>query len=153
MLLLIEPSGVQTVSNSKERKPNIRQEPLGGLANGEGQELDDRGPEGDARLADHEQLVDEGDEDHEAQADDPHPNGAHGHRWIIVRVDDGSDLGVRAVAREEGDLDLCLENGTGVLIWLLKVVCVADEIFEMFQGGWRKVRVGSVGVNQLLGEL
>lgn len=100
MLLLIESTRVEAVSDTKEREANIRQEPLGGLANREGQELDDSGTERYARLTDHEELVDEGDEDDEAHPYDPSPDGTDGHRWIIVRIDDGSNLGVGAVARE-----------------------------------------------------
>lgn len=132
MLLFIEPSRVEAVRDTEQREANIRQEFLGGLADGEGQELDDSGAEGYARLTDHEQLIDECHEDDEAHPNDPSPDGTNGHRWIIVRIDDGSNLGVGAVAREQSDFDLGLANGASVLIWLLEMVRIADELFEMF---------------------
>lgn len=134
MLLLIEPAGVEAVPDTKEREANIRQEPLGGLADREGQQLDDGRAEGYARLADHEQLVDEGDKDDEAHSDDPCPDSTHGHGRVIMRIDDGSDLGVWTVAREQGDLDLGLVDGTGVVFWLLKVLSIVYELFQMLQG-------------------
>lgn len=137
----------------KQREADIRQEPLGGLADREGQKLHHRRTKTYAGLPDHEELVDKGDQDHEAHPDDPGPDGADRHRGVVVRVDHGADLGVRAVAREEGDLDLGLADGAGVLVWIVKVLAVFDEFFQALQGSGWEVGVGPVGVNQLLGEL
>lgn len=60
MLLLVESAWVKAVSDTKEREPDIWQEPLRGLANRKGQQLDDGRTQGYARLADHEELIDEG---------------------------------------------------------------------------------------------
>lgn len=100
MLLLVEPAGVEAMSDPKEREPDIWQEPLRGLANRKGQQLNDGRAQGYARLADHEQLVDEGNQNDKAHSDDPCPNSAYRHRRVIVRIDDGPNLGIGAVARE-----------------------------------------------------
>lgn len=134
MLLLVESTRIEAVTDTEEREANIRQEPLCGLADWEGQQLDDCRAEGDAGLAHHEQLIDEGDQDYKSHPNDPDPDGAHGQGGVIVRIDDGSDLGIGAVRREQGDLDLGLAYGTGMLAWLLKVLAVADELLEMLQG-------------------
>lgn len=131
MLLLIEPARVEAMPDTKEREAHIRQEPLGGLADRESQQLDDGRTEGYAGLADHKELVDEGDQDDEAHTDNPGPDGADWHRGVVVRVDHGPDLGVRAVAREQRDLDFGLADGARVLIWLVKVLAIVDEFFEV----------------------
>lgn len=129
MLFLVEPARIKAVPHTKEREPNIWQEPLRSLADREGQQLDDGRAKGYARLADHEQLVHKGDQDDEGHPNDPSPDGAHGHGWVVVRVDDGPDLGVGAVAREQGDFDLDLADGTGVLVGIVKVLAVVDKFF------------------------
>lgn len=134
MLLLAESTRVEAVTDTKEREANIRQEPLCGLADREGQKLDDGRAEGDAGLAHHKQLIDESDQDDEAHPNDPDPDGAHGQGRVVVRIDDGSDLGIGAVGREQRDLDLGLADGAGVLGWLFKVLAVVDELLEMLQG-------------------
>lgn len=100
MLFLVEPARVEAVSDPKEREADIRQEPLRGLANRKGQQLDDGRTQRYARLADHEQLVDEGNKNNKAHSDDPCPDRAHRHRRVIMRINDGPNLGIGAVARE-----------------------------------------------------
>lgn len=100
MLLLVEPARVKAVSHPEEREADIWQEPFRGLANRKRQQLDDGRTQGYARLADHEELVDEGNQDNEAHSDDPCPDGAYRHRTVIMRIDDGPNLGIGAVARE-----------------------------------------------------
>lgn len=100
MLLLVEPARVEAVSDSEKREADVWQEPLCGLANGKGQQLDDGRAQRYARLADHEQLVDKGDQNNEAHPDYPCPDCAHGHGRVIMRVDDGPNLSIGAVARE-----------------------------------------------------
>lgn len=153
MLLLVEPARVEAVSDPKECEPNIWQEPLRGLANRKGQQLDDGRAQGYARLADHEQLVDEGNQDNEAHSDDPCPNGAHGHGRVIMRIDDGPNLSIGAVARKQGDLDLGLTDGTGVLAWLIEMRAVVNKVLEMLKCRRWEVGVGSMGIYQLFGEL
>lgn len=54
VLLLIEPTRVEAVPDTKEREAHIRQEFLGGLANRKRQKLDDSCAKRYARLTDHE---------------------------------------------------------------------------------------------------
>lgn len=100
MLLLVEPARVEAVSDPKEGDADIWQEPLRGLANWKGQQLDDGRTQCYAGLADHEQLVDERNQNNEAHPDNPCPNGAYRHRRVIMGIDDGPNLGIGAVACE-----------------------------------------------------
>ena len=64
-----------------------------------------------------------------------------------MRVDDGADLGVRAVGGEQRDLDLGLGDFAGVGVWVGEDVVVGEECFEALEGAG-----GEVWVEVVLGD-
>lgn len=133
--------------NSKQSEPNIRQEPFRRLADWIRQQLHDLGPQRDRRLAHAEELVDEGDEHHEREPDDPGADRRDGQAGVIVRVDDGADLGVGTVGGEQRDLDLSLGDLAGVGVWVGQDIVIGEEGFEAFEGAG-----GEVWVEVVLGD-
>lgn len=101
--------------------------PLPSLAQRERQQLRNIGADEDGGQADAEELIDKGQEDREEHADCPGAHGrARGGRVVLV-VDDGADLGVRAVVGDEGGLELHLRDERLVLLWVGEDVVIFEE--------------------------
>ena len=124
VLLLAELSRVEADSGSKERDAPVRQCQFPSLRNGIAKQLRNVGPHGDVRLPDREELVNKAENDRKGNTNNPGSDGGARYRRVVVVVDDGTDLGVGAVGRDEGCFDLHLVNEVFVFLRMLKDVLV-----------------------------
>jgi hypothetical protein len=94
VLLFIERARIQRHLPLPQTETLIRHPTLPGFAQRVRQQLGHIGADRDGRLPDAEQLVDEGEEDSEGDADGPRANGGAGEGGVVFVVDDGADFGV-----------------------------------------------------------
>lgn len=123
----------------------IRGDPaLPRLAKGERNQLRHIGADGNCGLADAKELVDEGEEDAQHDANGPGAHsGARGGGVVFV-VDDGADLGVGAVVGDEGGLELHLEDEGFVFFRAGEDGLIGEEVLDTLDDYMWKVGVALV---------
>lgn len=89
------------MSDPEQSDADIWKPFLRGFAHRVREQLDNFGTKTDRRLAYTEELVDEGNEHNKEEANDPCTDRAHGEGRVIMWIDNGSHLSVRAVGRQE----------------------------------------------------
>ncbi len=120
VLLLGEGAGIQTVAGAKQGEPPVREGPSHGHADGVREQLSHVAANVDGRLADGEKLVDKGEKDGEEQADHPGPDGGRRGGGVIEVIDNGSDLGVRTVVRDQSHVDFHFLDNSLMLLRVVK---------------------------------
>jgi len=105
VFLLVERTGVQTPGVTESGELPVGQDLLQGLSSGVTQNLNNVSIDGDTRLANAEELVDERTSSNENNSKNPRPEGARGDAWVIVVVDDSTNFSIRGVDRNESGLN------------------------------------------------
>lgn len=141
MLFLVEATRVGIVRDAHDAELIRRHPPLPCLAKGKGNQLRHVRADGDRRLADAEQLVDEGEKDAQDDADDPGAHSGAGRGGIVFVVNHGTNLGIGTVVGDEGGLELHLDNEGLVLLGVGKDVIVGEEVLDALDDDMREIWV------------
>ncbi len=118
---------VKAVTDAPQRETYVRQELLAGLAKRVGKQLCYVGLDSDGWLTYGEQLVDEGEDDNKTYTNEPSPDGAAWYSVIVMIINHGTDLGVRAVHCDQGRLKLHFFYEDGILLRVLSNLIIAFE--------------------------
>ena len=141
VFLLGERTRVQTVTRSEQSEALVGKPSCGSNSDGICQELGNVCFDGDGRLSDGEQLVDESEQSNEDQANNVCAKGSARHVGIVGVVDDGSDLGVRRVVDNQGGLDLYLGDELRMLVGVDEDVLVEQELPDLVENAVREVGI------------
>lgn len=108
MLFLVEWSGIEAVSNAKEREANIGKPFFGSFAHWIREELYNFRAQRDRRLPHAKELVNEGDKNDKEETNSPGTDRGDWHASIVMRIDYSANFGVGAVGSQQGNFDLSL---------------------------------------------
>lgn len=153
VLLLVEWTWVERVSRAEESEAFVWENPLAEFTDRVGEQLRDVGTDGDRRLSDGEQLVDESTGDDKKDSDHPCSDGRRGQCRVVFVVNHSSNFGVWRVILDQGRLDEHLVNQRGVLLRVGHDVWVVEELLGMLNGTDGEVGVVLVDSDSVLEDL
>lgn len=153
MLLLIKPPRIEVVRHAHHTKLICRHPSLPRLTQRKCNQLRYIRADGNGWLTNTEQLVDEGEKDAQQYANKPSAHGRTGRGRVIFVVDDGADLGVRAVVGDEGGLELHLDDEGFVLLGVAEDVIVGKEVLDPLDDDVREVGIALMNAEDIGHEL
>lgn len=153
MLLLIESPRISIVCHAHDAELISRHPPLPRLAERERNQLRHVGADGNGRLADAKELVDEGEEDAQHDANGPGAHGGARGGGVVFVVDDGTDFGVGAVVSDERGLELHLEDEGLVVLRVGEDGFVGQEGLDTLDDGVWEVGVALVDAQDVCHQL